>query len=625
LRQRYQEERQALQQQISASIRARDAALTKELRERQKELTADYNREVAKARDQVAGGVQNPRQGRAPRKAPSSRQPSASSDCPERILAWVNELESQGGSLQAFGGYRELANLFRPSAFIPHFGKTFAEMSEQEVRDLGTAIQLSCASGDSALARGGLRIPLAQLLNRPTRWGTTEMGIAGMALEVAGDWSERMRTILNTEADYPTIQAFEYETIILLRTLWPAERDPLVEAIPLGKSNAVERFIVSTIQGYSDRMEQADPEETFTQLYNIAKIRYQNLFDKILPSEQERVGKRYIEMSLDAIEAMKSRFKRDLEAMPDARGRNEYTLEWWGWAYNAALKFYGDHLETESFENWIGQQREKDWRALKPEILQEIDANDSLIYARTFMPSISLYAIDEAHCPTWQEIREHQAARLEVLEREAFVARVGEGPFGVDHPGAIYLNAIYRLDREQIARENRLLTDPMNDYFTRKRDNVLEQIFENKMREYLQGNLTGTNFVDPLLAYFAGAYQFHYPDCIENPVRITDTTYYEVISKDGASERGIADVTVFTVNGRHAPAFRKMGERPFSPENRDFVMNLFDPIVPQDVRDNAALLNEAVTGMKLAMQERSCDDPVIRQLDKNLMILFSEN
>ena len=63
-------------------------------------------------------------------------------------------------------------------------------MDEQELKELGTSLQLNCANDGSTLAKGGLRIPLAQLLNRPTTWGTTEMGIAGMAMEVAGDWAE---------------------------------------------------------------------------------------------------------------------------------------------------------------------------------------------------------------------------------------------------------------------------------------------------------------------------------------------------------------------------------------------------------------------------------------------------
>ena len=434
-----------------------------------------------------------------------------------------------------------------------------------------------------------------------------------------------MNSFLASEVDFPTVQAFEQETLILLRTLWPTERNLLLEAIPVAKSKAIERLIVSTIEGYTAKMEQAEPIDLFQSLYNIAEIRYQRLFEKILPSELERVQMLYIETSLDAIEAMKEAFKRKLAGISDPKARNALTLEWWGWGYHFALKFFGDHMEKETFKSWLGQQREKDWQRLKPAILQEIDTNTSLIYAKTYMPSITLYPVDEVYCPTWQEILEHHAARLEVLEREALAARVGEGPFGIDYPGAIFLNAIYRLDREQIARENRLLTEPMNDYFNRKRDNILREMFENKMREYFEGSLTGTNFVDPLLAYFAGAYQFHYPDCMENPVQITDVTYFKVITNGTVTDSGISSETAYLINGRHKEAFKAMGERPFSPENRDFIMNLFGPLVPEDIRDNAAILKEAVTGLRRAMEERPCDDPVIQQLDQNLLILFYEN
>ena len=111
IRQRYQQERKAIQQQIAEATRARQSALVKELREKQKQLTANFNQQMAEARGQTSGGVQNRRQPREPRPTSPVRQRPASSSCPEHILAWVGEMEKGGASLQTFNGYLELANL----------------------------------------------------------------------------------------------------------------------------------------------------------------------------------------------------------------------------------------------------------------------------------------------------------------------------------------------------------------------------------------------------------------------------------------------------------------------------------------------------------------------------------
>lgn len=627
IRAKYQQDRRAIQEQIAAATRARNTAQVAALREQQKQLTAEYNRQMAAARSRGQAGQQNVRQPRTTTRTSTARQQPAASQCPEHILAWVNEMEQNGGSIQTFNGYHELANLFRPTSFVPHFGKTFADMSDQDLAELGRLIQLTCANDGSSLARGGLRIPLGQLLNRPTTWGTTEIGIAGMALDVGGDWAKRMMAFLESKADVPTIETFEDETIHLLRTLWPAERDPIVAAIPYAISGAAERLIVSTIEQKVSIMEQAEPKEIYTALYGVAKIPYKQLFERIHPEERERVTQLYIDLTVDAIGKMEARFKRELAAITDFKERNAFTLDWWAWAYNPAIKFFGQHFDANPFMQWLGEQREYDWQLRKDEIFKEIDSNDSLIYARTYIPSISLYQIDKVYCPTWRDILAHQEARLVVLEREALIARVGEGPFGIDYPGAIYLNAIYRLDHGAIARENKLLSRPLEDYVSHQRDNILQQILENKMRESFEGTLTGKNFIDPLLAYFAGSYQIHYPDCMENPVRITEIKYYETVATNSFGSQVVdsfTDETNYVINGRHVDAFKALEQRPFSPGNRDFILNLFGSFVPEDIRQNADLLREAVNGLQRAMQERPCTDPVIQQLDKNLHILFNQ-
>lgn len=627
VRAKYQQDRRAIQEQISAATRARDSARVAALRAQQKELTAEYNRQMAAARGQGQVSNQAARQPRTVGRTAPVRQQPAVSGCPEHILAWVTEMERNGGTIQTFNGWHELANLFRPTAFVPHFGKPFAELADAELAELGRLIQLTCANDGSTLARSGLRIPLGQLLNRPTTWGTTEIGIAGMALDVGGEWGKRMLPFLDSDVDVPTVEVFEDETLHLLRTLWPVERDPVVAKIPYAVSGAAERLIVATIEENTEIMQQAAPKDIFTALYNVAEIRYKDWWKRIHPDELERVSQRYVDLSVDVIRKMEERFRRELAAVPDPIDRNTFTLDWYGWAYSPAIQYFGDHFDPNPFHQWLGQQREQDWQLRKDAIFNDIDTNNSLVYARTYLPSISLYAIDKAYCPTWRAIAAHQEARLVVLEREALIARVGEGPFGVDYPGAIYLNAIYRLDRAAVARENELLSRPLEDYVSHQRSNILQQIFENKMREYTEGSLTNKTFIDPLLAYFAGSYQLHYPDCLENPVRMTDIKYYETIRTNSFGPQVVdrfTDETSYVINSRHVEAFRALEQRPFSPENRDFIISLFGSFVPDDIRQNAALLTDAITGLRQAMQERPCTDPVIQQLDKHLLILFGE-
>lgn len=52
-------------------------------------------------------------------------------------------------------------------------------------------------------------------------------------------------------------------------------------------------------------------------------------------------------------------------------------------------------------------------------------------------------------------------------------------------------------------------------------------------------------------------------------------------------------------------------------------MSVFRSSLSPTVRENLQLVTDALRGLQTAMEQRSCNDPVIQQLDSNMIEIFN--
>ncbi len=184
--------------------------------------------------------------------------------------------------------------------------------------------------------------------------------------------------------------------------------------------------------------------------------------------------------------------------------------------------------------------------------------------------------LDSNYSSNWLEVDTRRAQRQAEIEEEIFVARLGEGPFGPEYPGAIYLNAVYRMDYEQIKRETDILTYSISH----SQSKVSFFFTSSQVRRQFLGSHRGTSIVDPLIAFFIGSYYRHYPNCMEALTKVfTKTTYYRTITTSTFGGYYVSSETSQTaeyrVNQRHAKAFEYLDVELSTPGGLDMYMSLF--------------------------------------------------
>lgn len=173
--------------------------------------------------------------------------------------------------------------------------------------------------------------------------------------------------------------------------------------------------------------------------------------------------------------------------------------------------------------------------------------------------------------PAWREIDEKLSTRRAEIEKEIFLARVGDGPFGPEYPGAIHLNAIFRKDYEQIREE----TDILSYSVSHAQSEAGFMQSSSQVRSQFMGSHRGTSIVDPLMAFFAGSFQRYYPNCMEPRTMVfTKTTYFQTITTSSLGGSYVSSETSQTkeyrVNNRHARAFEYLDAELSTPGDQDF-------------------------------------------------------
>src|SRR5262249_3760887 len=93
--------------------------------------------------------------------------------------------------------------------------------------------------------------------------------------------------------------------------------------------------------------------------------------------------------------------------------------------------------------NDLSAQRDADFPAAMPQMSARLASLTSAAEVQSYGRDLAT-DLDLGRSKSWQSFEQQRTARLASIDRAAAAARVGDGPFGPDYPGAVYLNALYR-------------------------------------------------------------------------------------------------------------------------------------------------------------------------------------
>jgi hypothetical protein len=587
----YQQRQKALQQQIQEAVRARDKELTAQLRQELKQLRKDY-------REKKLAGTS----GKTTRTQAVQRMKEP---CPEPIVNWTNHLIANGDSNLGYRGDVQLSNLFRPQVYASVFGKRFSQTGADELKQLLEDLQLPCKNDGSALAKSMVRQPLSYVISDRKGFGWTEAGIGGVAAEVVAEWQQRLIESLQG-AGAVEVEEYVHTTKTLLSLLWPIERDSTGSAILARRNNLAVTGIDRHLGQLGQRIANGEVD-ALTELYHFPESK---LFKRLLPEELDRQKQRFFEAVDQGVNDFVAPIRSQLAKLKSPTQRLAQGRAWY-FPAATALERFNDRHTFQQFENWFYSDRDRDFKAGKSELLGEIDALAELLESLQWSFQYKLPR-DSDFSQTWLEVEAHLFAKQEKLEHEHYLARVGEGPFGPHDPGAIYLNAVIRMDREQIKAEDRLFALAYQDVVP-----------------FASGYSSRSSLVQPLLVFIAASWGHVYQGCMDkNYTKYTRTTQYENVVTNGWGAEisrypTYSTTTTWRINDRHKPMFRMSdGNIPGVGSMKMAAAFLGGDKQKWKIVDD--LLEGSLKQLRKIMQTKPCNDVVLQTIDENLITLWHE-
>ena len=607
----YKQDTKDLNAQIAESVKARDTELTAELRAQMKALKKNY----------------------AARRVGGMTQSSGTSVCPEHVLAWANETENNGASLLRSNGFIELSNLFRPSIFAPYFDKPFTDLSAAELQDLITAMQGSCRRDGSALAKGGTRIPLGNVVSSRTGYGVTEAGLAGIAQELISGWYGRTSEPVLGEGSLDELRTFDTQGDPFLRMLWPDQVNAGRTALFTRIQDLIEENVSAQLESIAAGLKAGDVNA----LNDLHRLSSSLILHDLERSRAKRMGARLLEITDSGIAEHLEITRRRLQEIADPMERLFAGWDWYVTGVWALQNFAPYSPSVTPFWPVLGADREKAYRDLKSQLLAEIDAIESRPAAVAFGYDFKI-DIDDLYSPTWLAINLKRLALVRSIDYEAHVIRVGEGPFGPNFTGAILLNAIYRYDLEQIADEDRLFHEAFISQTAGLTETPFAKLAEllaggsgtgAEAKSWLKQEIRSSSMISPMLGFFVVSYEHIYPECMESDaIPFSKTTHFETVVTNGwGVETGRyssgSSTEHWLINRRHAAAFEKLDGETNSPESIGFFGNLWGNQIQVDMRESLQFLSNSMRGLREAMQENGCNSAVMKKLDENMLKIYA--
>lgn len=550
--------------------------------------------------------------------------------CPGAVLKWAEELEINGASMADFSGLVPLTNLFRPSVFRRHFGADLLALPPTERRQLGSVLEGSCTSLDNAFARGSNIVTVARGFGEQALdLDYIGAAMSGEALDMLAQWTHRAVSELGERDSVENIDRFVVQSTYLLDALWPNEKSVTNAAVETAVSQIIKRSLLNAMEAEQRRVSSTG----LAAMEALGRLKYAPQWNRLNAKDKANVEAQYgkvVEASLtsylaDSFPPQSDATTRPLDAL--VAGQR------WYQQHNLMLPLFASSAALQSFEAKFLAQREAHYSVLKSTLEADIAALSSIEAANLFGSEFAI-PLDSRGCKTWQQLETRIQNRILELNRTALIARVGEGPFTVDDPGAIYLNALYRNDWETIKEEDRNFSQAIIDMMAPVTNSGVYDLMavysgnkvsagsiKAKLQEKMQSATMSTN----LLGFYIVALDYVTPQCLgDNPVQFERTVSWDEVVENGLgmelSRTRHSQTQHYRIARRHADIFQSMGPARDA-EHIDLVNSLLGGtgMIPPHARAALNNLSANLKGLRMAMQKHPCDGPVMRQLEQALI------
>lgn len=623
---KYQPRIQALQQEMIAAFQAGNHALAQEKQREMQELAMKLKavqRGEIPAEELEAGASSSVARSAA----------KSGSNCPEEVEAWIGELEANGESHREFSGMVRLGNFFRDEYFVPHFKKPFSELSRQQRVKVSRDIQQRCLAAGSLLRNSAYVPTLGGIFMDSQQFNRFDALSTAKALNTLAKWQEETIRRVETSGSLELTEAFELIRSGITRALWPSEQEAAREQMAEVVSSKVSTLVYAEIEAILDRLENADTAAPLRELMN---LRRGSLASKI-PGGKVDAFEEAFWIKVDPV--LERYLDKRLRAFGESRDGREILVAGQRWHRDAgeALQFIGERPAYRDFEAAFSKQRQQSYDAAEKSLEAELMEITEKRAAMEFDWPFALRT-DLAISAAWRGLKALQAERIRQIDYEAYLARVGDGPFAPDYPGSVYLNAVYRGDVQTMRAEDTAYQQQIREYLAPllnssvmdSMDVIVGSILGPEFKvsnAYLNG-IADTNGYDSLLACFVVKYHGVYGNCGGRPTTVipvtTITTTVQQFS-DGTSSSYESDreTNYHTVLRDHSTAWREYEGKYSDPQLMRYAAMLSKSMSPAGKDLNLGYkLADAIEGLIKAMRTYPCDHEVTQRMEANLLDLF---
>ena len=593
-----QQQLMALQAEMRQAANARDNAKVLELQLKQQKLMLSLHKQV--------------------------RQPVQQAGCPENIVSWVGEMDLNGASFNEFKGLAQLSNLFRPIVFSAHFGKPFAQMTGAEKSKIAFALQGVCIRKGSKFYTSPNTTSIQSAFSDTACFSSIDAGIGGIALEMIAQWGEYTLAKAEQEWNWQDILLLEYLYAKFLNIIWPDELDIVQARLIETKNTVAYDALAKRLEKWAGEMN----KDGINALRKMARIKADPFYQILTKTHQDRADQQ-VGKIIDRVLPIYLKHSDHSRLVTDDLPGLTRNADWYRTHTDIFAALAGT-AAIKQFQKDLGAQRDHAYQKLQQEIESEIKKLDNRNAVISFGKDFVL-PLDTAYSPTWRKLERNRIERLAQVEWDVHVARVGKGPFDPHHPGAVYLNALYRNDHAMLKQEDARFAAPFRDFakpLTQSGIFQLASLFPGgayeagNLQRRFETELNNLSMADILAGFFIVSYEHFYPNCMGNAVEVKRTVEWDKVVRDVLNDDPWdvpeAQIYYYNIKADHLGVFKRVGVGK-SPEEMEIISSLFGSFFPANLRQSQAGLVTVLRGLRKAMADMPCNDPDMRQLEKNLM------
>jgi hypothetical protein len=557
----------------------------------------------------------------------ASMTPPAGSAASGPEARWIRQLEDYGARVSDRNNAVALMHLFRQRHFEPFFGKPFQSMSARERARLAKSLRALVTRAQTATPsdyylssrRNTIAVTLADALE--TRFGAGfdafQAGVGSHAFDLLADWDEYMLAVLSQGSDSGLMESYRHYRQALTGQLWTVESRARQALLAETESRVYLQHLLANLDTLgASVLAGGEGNPLFFLLQSADGVH----LNRLLPGDRETFVARYDSKLAEVLPRWLAAPRDALVDGPSTRATLIAGRSWY-YSHVKTLELAADRPELRDFYAALAAARERAVVADFQGIESEFAARDTRQYLSSYYDSVgALPGIDNPDASGWQAISRAVDARLQQILWDIHVRRVGDGPFGPSYPGAAYLNALYRDDRERIRQEDQLyLAGADSGLSIATMDTPLRTLLQAMGleidHEQMRAELEKATLVRALAGTYLLNFERAYPACLGSDAVEFTLTEKWVDDWGNTIAHRPQTTTRYRVAARHQAIFSHL---------RGSGAGM--AILSQSLRrDSGALrVKDVVDGLEQAMRDHPCDHPVMQRLESNMMTIFTE-